>query len=116
MESQIHSPLKPDIWQKYLSNYWDSQLVLLLRYGVPLDFDYTSPLESVDKNRISGIQHAKGIQVDLNEEKAFGAILSPFQKFPIDDLHVPPFLTRDKPGGSYRQLSPWLFSECRGAI
>ena len=45
---QIQSQLKPDVWQKYLTNYWDSQLLLLLRYGFPLDFDYTSPLRTVD--------------------------------------------------------------------
>ena len=46
---QIQSQLKPDTWHKYLHNYWDSQLVLLLRYGFPLDFDYASPLQSVQQ-------------------------------------------------------------------
>ena len=29
-------------------------------------------------------------------------MLGPFQKAPIDNIHVSPFLTRDKPGGTHR--------------
>ena len=49
---QIQSQLKPDVWQKYLTNYLDSQLVLLLRYGFPLDFDYSNPLHSIENNKL----------------------------------------------------------------
>ena len=44
------------------------------------------------------------MQAYLREEKEFGAILGPFQKAPIDNLHVSPFLTWDKPGGSHRRV------------
>ena len=101
---QIQSQLKPDIWQKYLTNYWDSQLVLLLRYGFPLDFDYNSPLNSVENNHSSVNQYCQDVQAYLDEEKEFGAILGPFQQAPIDNLHVSPFLTRDKPGGTDRRV------------
>ena len=83
-------------------NIWDSQLILLLRYGFPLDFDYYSPLESVDENHSSATQYNKNDQSYLHEEKACGAILGNFRNAPIDNLHVSPFLTRDKPGGSHR--------------
>ena len=56
---QIQSQLKPDVWQKYLTNYWDSQLVLLLRYGFPFDIDHNSPLESVEENHSSANQYKK---------------------------------------------------------
>ena len=101
---QIQSQLKPDVWQKYLTNYWDSQLVLLLRYGFPLDFDHNSPLESVEENHSSANQYKKDLQAYLNEEKEFGAMLGPFKNSPIENLHVSPFLTHDKPGGSHRRV------------
>ena len=101
---QIQSQLKPDVWQKHLTNYWDSQVVLLLRYGFPLDFDYSRPLNSVENNHNSANQYCQDVQAYLDEENEFGAILGPFQEAPIDNLHVSPFLTRDKPGGTHRRV------------
>ena len=101
---QIQSQLKPDVWQKYLTNYWDSQLLLLLRYGFPLDFDHNSPLESVEENHSSANQYKKDVQAYLNKEKEFGAMLGPFKNSPIESLHVSPFLTRDNPGGTHRRV------------
>ena len=40
----------------------------------------------------------------LDEKKDFGAILGPFDEDPIDNIHVSPFLTRDKPGGTHRRV------------
>ena len=42
MEAQICVPsqLNVDKWQTYLEGYWDKQLLFLLRYGFPLDFDH----------------------------------------------------------------------------
>ena len=87
-----------------MTGYWDTQLLLLLKYGFPLDFDDNSPLESVDKNHSSGIQFADDIQAYLSEEKSFGAILGPFKEPPISNLHISPFLTRDKPGAPHRRV------------
>ena len=101
---QISSQLKPDIWEHHLTGYWDSQLLFLIRYGFPLDYDYNSPLTSVDKNHTSATQFADDVQAYLTEEKAFGAILGPFKEPPIDNLHICPFLTREKPGASHRRV------------
>ena len=67
-----------------------------------MNFDYNSPLENVDRNHTSGIQFADDIQAYLSDEKSFGAILGPFKEPPISNLHISPFLTRDKPGASHR--------------
>ena len=100
----IQSQLKPDIWERHFTGYWDTQLLLLLKYGFPLDFDDNCPLESVDKNHTSGIQFADDIQAYLSEEKSFGAILGPFKGPPISNLHISPFLTREKPGVPHRRV------------
>ena len=83
---QIYSQLKPD-----LGNYWDSQLVSLIRYGFPLDVNYSNPPQSVDKNNTSAITYAGDIQAYLNEEIKFGAILGLFQ-IPLLIIYMfPPF-------------------------
>ena len=74
---RIQSQLKPELWERHLTGYWDSQLLLLLKYGFPLDFNYDSPLESVDRNHTSGIQFTDDIQAYLAGEKSFDAILGP---------------------------------------
>ena len=100
---RIQSQLKPEVWERRLVDYWDSQLLLLIKYGFPLDFDHKSPLQSVTKNHTSGIQFTDDIQVYLAEEKSFGAILGPFKESPIND-YISPFLTRDKPGAPHRRV------------
>ena len=106
LQSQIliQSQLKPETWERHLTGYWDSQLLLLLKYGFPLDFDYNSCLESVHRNHTSGVQFADDIQAYIAEEKSFGAILGPFKESPISNLHISPFLTRDKPGAPHRRV------------
>ena len=37
-------------WRFYLQNFWDKQLVDLLEYGFPLDFDRDAPLISTEEN------------------------------------------------------------------
>ena len=100
---QISSQLKADVWERHLQGYWDSQLLFLIRYGVPLDFDY-STLQSVDKNHTSANEFTEDIQAYITEEQAFGAMLGPFKEPPIKDLHISPFLTREKPGASHRRV------------
>ena len=46
-------------WRFYLHDFWDKQLVDLLEYGFPLDFDSDAPLLSTEENHAS----AKILQV-----------------------------------------------------
>ena len=50
---QIKSKLNPDVWDRYLEDYWDKQLPLLIRYGFPLDFNPVSPLYHEEFNHAS---------------------------------------------------------------
>ena len=101
---QISSQLKADVWERHLQGYWDSQLLFLIRYGFPLDFDYSTPLQSVDKNHTSANEFTEDIQAYITEEQAFGAMLGPFKEPRIKDLHISPFLTREKLGASHRRI------------
>ena len=55
-------------------------------------------------NHSSARQFPHDIKVYLQEEKAFNAILGPFSEPPISDLHISPFLTREKSGASSRRV------------
>ena len=57
--SQILVPNQLNIkeWQAELCDYWDKQLILLLKYGFPLDFDYSNPLHATYENHKSANMH-----------------------------------------------------------
>ena len=49
----IHSNLNIPAWRSHLENYWDQQLVDLLEFSFPLDFDRNSDLVSSEVNHAS---------------------------------------------------------------
>ena len=101
---QIKSQLNPDVWDKYLTNYWDKQLGLLIRYGFPLDFDYQTPLKSNESNHKSAVDFQDHVELYLQEEMDHGAILGPFRHPPIKQLHISPFMTREKADSDKRRV------------
>ena len=50
----VSSNLKIKNWKYYLADYWDKQLVDLLEFGFPLDFDRSFELQSTEENHASG--------------------------------------------------------------
>ena len=101
---EIQSQLNPDAWDKYLKNYWDQQLLLLIRCGFPLDFNPASPLQHEETNHASAKLFPKDIAHYLQEETSFKAILGPFDVPPIKNLHISPFMTRPKPSSDHRRV------------
>ena len=95
---QIPSQLNPDVWQDYLIDYWDKQLPYLIRYGFPLDFDTGVDLNHTEVNHPSAKHHVPDVKAYLDEEVKYKAVLGPFREAPYPDLHISPFMTRDKPG------------------
>ena len=95
----IPSQLKVAAWETNLKHYWDKQLLNLIQYGFPLSFDDSVKLVSTETNHSSARQYPNDIKVYL-QEKAFNAILGPFLEPPISDLHVSPFLIREKTGSA----------------
>ena len=99
---QLHSQLNIVNWRKYLVNYWDQQLVDLLAFGFPLDFDRSSPLQTTEVNHNSAITYSQHIDKYLQDELQFGAIYGPFDSKPFP-LHVSPLMTREKSGTTKRR-------------
>ena len=106
MEAQIEVPslLNPDVWDKYLKNYWDKQLCFLIRYGVLLDYKEGSPLHQEFINHNAANLYTDEVKAYLAEECQFGAIYGPYKEEPLKNMHFSPFLMRDKPGAPIEGL------------
>ena len=88
---QVESQLNPDVWDKYLKDYWDEQLCYLIRYGFPLDHKQESPLNHDFKNHSTATLYEDDVKAYLQEEKQFGAILGPYSSCSLDNMHFSPF-------------------------
>ena len=76
-------------------NYWDQQLLQLVEFGFPLDFNRKSVLYHDDKNHSSAIEFPGHIQAYLKEEIQHEVIMGPYDVNPIPNSHVSPFMTRE---------------------
>ena len=74
----VSSKLNIKNWKYYLADYWDKQLVDLLEFGFPLDFDRNCKLHSTEENHASGRDYAYDIECYIQEELKHGAMLGPF--------------------------------------
>ena len=93
----VTSQLNVEVWQELLKDYWDQQLLQLLRFGFPLDFNRNSQLHCEGGNHSSAIQYPKDVEAYIQEETSYGGILGPFKENPIESSHTSPFMTRNKP-------------------
>ena len=63
----VQTHLKPQAWKKYLTNYWDGQIVDLISFGFPLDFDRSCPLISTYENHSSALQYLDDVNKYIQE-------------------------------------------------
>ena len=96
--------LKVEVWQDLLKDYWDQQLLQLLRFGFPLDFNRNCPLENAIGNHASATQFPGDVYAYVEKESKYGALLGPFKENPIAHSHVSPFMTRNKPNSDRRRV------------
>ena len=99
----VNSQFNIPAWESYLNEYWDKQIVDLLQYGFPLDFDRTRCLSSTYNNHTSAVTFPDHVNNYINTETKYGAILGPFDEYPFP-CHVSPFLTREKPNSNNRRV------------
>ena len=97
----VASKLNIKNWKYYLADYWHKQLVDLLEFGFPLDFDRTFELQSTEENHALACDHSYNIECYIKEELKYGTMLGPFDQKPIP-LHISPFMTREKPDSEVR--------------
>ena len=102
LQIPIHSNLNIPAWRSHLENYWDQQLVDLLEFGFPLDFDRNLDLVSSEVNHASATKFSDHVDEYIKEELSHGAMLGPFHQKPLQ-LHVFPFMTREKADSDLRR-------------
>ena len=85
-------------------DYWDTQLIDLLYFGFPLDFNLGSPLEWEGSNHKSAMDYPGDIDAYLSEELQFKAIAGLFYQHPCPGGHISPFLTRKIPNSKNRRV------------
>ena len=100
----VKSQMNIQAWKNLLKGYWDQQLLQCLEFGFPLGFNRQCLLRHDTINHKSAIECPKDVTKYIEEEKSFGAIIGPFQKPPIDNLHYSPFMTRHKPNSDTRRV------------
>ena len=93
----VTSQLNVDRWNILLKDYWDQQLLQLLQFGFPLDFNRCCPLKHEVGNHSSANEFPADVDAYIEEECKFGALLGPFDVNPIENAHNSPFMTRNKP-------------------
>ena len=91
----VNSHLNINRWQHHLKDYWDQQIVDLLHYGFPLDFDRRCLLVSTYDNHTSAINDIEHVRHYVEEELQYEAIIGPFDTVPCP-LHTSPLMTRAK--------------------
>ena len=99
----VTSQLNVDKWEELLKGYWD-QLLELLRFGFPLDFNRTCTLHNEQGNHTSATQFPLDVDAYIEEECGYGTLLGPFKENPIVDCHTSPFMTRNKPNSDRRRV------------
>ena len=100
----VTSQLNVDKWEELLQGYWDQQLLQLLRFGFPLDFNRSCPLQSEKGNHTSATQFPLDVDAYIEEECGHGALLGPFKENLIANCHTSPFMTRNKPNSDRHRV------------
>ena len=104
LQIPVASKLNHKKWAVYLEKYWDWQLPLLIKYGFPLDFDRKQVVHSERINHKSATDYPDHVATYLKDEIANNAMLGPFKNTPIENLHISPFMTRDKSSSANRRV------------
>ena len=100
----VKSQLNVEKWKEALVGYWDQQLLQLIEYGFPLDFNRACKLRHEGVNHNSAIQFPNDIEAYISEETHHGAMLCPFERNPVEGGHISPFMTRHKPDSDRRRV------------
>ena len=83
----VTSQLNVDKWEELLKDYWDQQLLQLLRFEFPLDFNRCCTLHNEQGNHTSATQFPLDVDAYIEEDCGYGALLGPFKENPIKNCH-----------------------------
>ena len=96
--------MKVGAWEEALGDYWDKQLIELIKFCFPLDFNRACDLGQYTGHHSSAVDCPNDIEAYIEEELQYGALLGPFKDNPIPQGHCSPFMTRSKPNSDRRRV------------
>ena len=81
---QVQNQLNDEAWKKYLDSYWNKQLIDLIQFGFPLDFDRNVNLQSTCVNHSSSVKYSEHVFAYIQTEMQYGAMYGPFANPPLN--------------------------------
>ena len=69
----VSSQLNVNAWKNALGGYWDQQLLQLIEFGFPLDFNRNYALRCKQGNPSSATEYPSDVDAYIEEECCFGA-------------------------------------------
>ena len=92
MEARLPVKSQLDVceWKSRLTDCWDQQLLQLIEFGFPLDFNRNCPLRREGKNHSSAVDYLSDVDAYIKEETEFNAILDQFHQITIEGGTVHP--------------------------
>ena len=84
----VNSHLKIHNWTHFLKDYWDQQIVDLLHYGFPLDFNRNSPLTSTHDNHKSAITDVDHVKRFVKEEFSTKQLWDLLTQYPSTSIYL----------------------------
>ena len=87
LQITIPSKLIFQKWGDYLKGYWDWELPLLVKSGLPLDFDRRAVIASEKINHKSATEYPSHVDAYLTEEIKHGAMGVPMWNHQLLALH-----------------------------
>lgn len=101
----VPSALNVEQWRVVLIDYHDRDLCDLLEFGWPVGYLKNMPPLAVKSNHPSAINNAQHIQLFIDKEKSFQAVLGPFKHPPFTPwTRLSPLMTREKKDSTERRV------------
>ena len=105
VKRQVLSDLRCDVWDAYLQDYHDQDIMKFLRYGWPVKYIADQPPLQTLNNHASALRNRPAIDAFVQKELRMNAMLGPLTTQPfVEWTQVPPLMTRDKPDGSGKRV------------
>ena len=78
----VESQLNTQAWESLLEGYWDKQLLECLKFGFPLGFNRTCPLNHDKNNHKSAVLFPDHVKKHIEDEQKFWGYNRPISEIP----------------------------------
>ena len=101
----VNSGINLSFLEEKLSDYGDKQVIELLRFGFPVNYEGQGPGEIMSVNHKGARQFSAEVDKYIDKESQLGAIIGPFARNPLNcDLKLNPLNTTPKRDSDERRV------------